>query len=312
MQAEHSTPTYLKEERIRSYPDDILAGASTESKYDDLDDGPVSRNVLRIASCRGVSYVTSCKNTTPLKILNPSSVNGTCQVYLSTYGGGVLQGDTVSLKVDCGATSRLFLGTQSATKLYRSPYGRMSSQSIEGYLERNAFVAVVPDVLIPFKDSRFTQRQDWHLHPTAALVLVDWLNSGRSACAEDFQFSLFQSDVQIVHGSRKVILDRLRLEPKKGKMTSLGSFGPYRNWLTVYMIGARCLPLVQEMERAYFPLQLSNLPTIWPIMNRVNDTCFVFRAMTSNGKVARSVVDTLYRMLNDSALLGFNPGSRKF
>ena len=95
-------------------------------------------------------------------------------------------------------------------------------------------------------------------------------------------------------------------------MTSLGSFGPYRNCVTVYMIGTRCLPLVEELERAYFPLHPSNLPTIWPAMNRVNDTCFVFRVMTSNGNVARSVVDNLYRLLNDSALLGFNPGSRKF
>ena len=70
--------------------------------------------------------------------------------------------------------------------------------------------------------------------------------------------------------------------------------------------------LVNELERAYLPFQLSDLETMWPAMNRVNDTCFVFRAMTSTGKVARSVVDTLGRLLKDEDLLGFDPGSRKF
>jgi urease accessory protein len=301
--------TTVNADNTASLPHTARSLSSVEHEYGREQ---ASLNALRIGSFRGVSRVIACKNTTPLKILNPANVNGTCQAYLSTYGGGVLQGDTVSLKIDCEASSRLFLGTQSATKIYRSPSGRISSQIIEGELGSDAFAAVVPDVLIPFKDSRFSQRQEWRLHPTAALVLVDWFNSGRTACAEDFDFALFESKIQIVHGSKKIILDRMRLEPAKGRMTSLGSFGPYRNCVTAYIVGARCLPLVEEMRRAYFPFQPSNLPAMWPVMNRVNDTCYVFRAMTSSGSAARSVVDTICRLLNDSALLGFNPASRKF
>ena len=307
MPSANSVPASVDAEKTPSLSQTAPALSSAEHGS-----GQAPLNALRIGSFRGVSRVISCKNTTPLKILNPASINGTCQAYLSTYGGGVLQGDTVSLKVDCEASSRLFLGTQSATKIYRSPSGRTSSQIIEGELESDAFAAVVPDVLIPFKDSRFSQRQKWRLHQTADLVLVDWLNSGRTACDEDFEFSLFESEVQIVHGLKKVILDRSRLEPRKTRMGSLGSFGPYRNCLTVYMIGARCLPLVEEMKRAYFPFQPSTLSDMWPVMNRVNDTCFVFRAMTSSGSAARAVVDNLCRLLKDSTLLGFNPASRKF
>lgn len=68
----------------------------------------------------------------PLKLIAPAAlaVHGSDKnaaptlvhtVYLLTYGGGLVAGDTINLHVDCAPTTRLILLTQGSTKIFKSP-----------------------------------------------------------------------------------------------------------------------------------------------------------------------------------------------
>ena len=75
---------------------------------------------------------------------------GACQVYLSNYGGGLLAGDEIRMRVECHPDSRLYLGTQASTKIYRSASGKTGVQETIGTLHAGAIAVVCPDPVVPF------------------------------------------------------------------------------------------------------------------------------------------------------------------
>ena len=71
---------------------------------------------IEVASVRGSSRLVTSRSIQPLKLLNPRAAGGSCHVVLSSYGGGMLAGDVIRLRVRAQAGARLFLGTQASTK----------------------------------------------------------------------------------------------------------------------------------------------------------------------------------------------------
>ena len=102
---------------------------------------------------------------------------------MSGYGGGMVDGDCVRLRVDCGDKAGLYLGTQAFTRIYKCPNGRTTQQEVEGFIGREGCVVALPDLVVPYAGSRFSQRQTWHLEQGALLVLADVHTAGRLRAA---------------------------------------------------------------------------------------------------------------------------------
>ncbi|HLP40024.1 MAG TPA: urease accessory protein UreD, partial [Fibrobacteria bacterium] len=174
-------------------------------------------NFITVERGRTASRLTTCLNHPPLKFINPRPIGEACQVYVSNYGGGLLEGDDIRMHVECGPGSRLYLGTQSSTKIYRSPGGRVSSQETIGTLRANALAVVCPDPVVPFAGSRFRQSQTWELHPEADLILLDWIQSGRDARGEVFAFDSYESELRLLgSGGRPLLVERFHSHPADG------------------------------------------------------------------------------------------------
>ena len=52
---------------------------------------------LEVAQVQGRSRLITCRNLQPLKILNPAAPASSCHAVLSSYGGGMVAGDTIRL-----------------------------------------------------------------------------------------------------------------------------------------------------------------------------------------------------------------------
>jgi len=196
------------------------------------------------------TVVTRAFATSPAKLIASKRRGSTCWVYSATYGGGLVGGDQIQLRVDVTAGARGLLTTQASTKVYRS--GQRSRHNVTATVGANALLAVVPDPIVCFAAADFAQRQDYDLHPDASLVMVDWMTSGRHATGERWEFSRYESRFDIRRGSRRVFFDALVLEPSADTILDrMGRFDVYGTAIVSGpLVAAAAAELVSEVSAA--------------------------------------------------------------
>ena len=186
-------------------------------------------------------------------------------VFLLTYGGGLVAGDTVHLNVTLDHTTRLILLTQGSTKIFKTPSRDVvSGQRTSVGLTANAALCYLPDPVQPFERSVFEQVQVYNLKESQGNMCVcDWVCEGRSARGEKWSFYKYTSKNEVwsvtKEGKKRLLLrDNLILD-ESGKvagelvdrMDGLGVFG------TIIMRG----PLFEGLGK-YFLNEFELLPRI--------------------------------------------------
>jgi urease accessory protein len=164
----------------------------------------------------GRTVATTLRGNAPLKLLSPRPCGAAAWVVTSTYGGGLLLGDEISVDVDAGEGTVSLLGTQASTKIYRSRDGIGARQSLTANVAADALLVILPDPLTCFATAVFEQRQRIQLRGGGSLVMLDWMTSGRSACGERWDFSRCALRNDIFVGDRQVLAERLLLDSALG------------------------------------------------------------------------------------------------
>lgn len=170
------------------------------------------RAALEIKIVFGESTVTSAFAANPLKLLTPVPRGPGVWAYTSSFGGGLVAGDQTQLDISIGAGARCFLGTQSSTKVYRNPLRRPCSHTTKAGLDAGAILVFAPEPVQAFADSRYSQRQEFHLAGGAGLVLLDWFTSGRAARGERWAFAHFESRNDVFLDGERVFVDSIQLD----------------------------------------------------------------------------------------------------
>jgi urease accessory protein len=254
------------------------------------------------------SAVTSAFATSPLKLLTPRSRGRSAWACLSNFGGGLVAGDQTSLELEVGAGAACFLGTQASTKIYRNPLRRACGHTTRARLSDGAFLVFAPDVVQAFADSTFAQRQEFHLAPTAGLVLVDWLASGRTERGEQWAFRRYQSRNEVFVAGERRVIDSLLLEPAKGPLPSGSPTGRYHCLATLLLVGP---PLAEAAEVLLAEVGAHDVPcraALVASVSPVTDGALLRVA----GETVESVRHELHRRLAFlPALLGDDPWARK-
>ncbi len=165
---------------------------------------------VSVASAGSSSVVTRAFATSPLRLLTPRNHGRAAWIYTSTYGGGLVDRDALRLDVDVGAHAAALVASQSATKVYRSPNG--TSMTLTARVGDHALLVLAPDPVVCFAGASYRQDQRIEIASTGALVLVDWLTSGRHASGERWRFDRYASRVEIHREGRLVLLDALTLD----------------------------------------------------------------------------------------------------
>lgn len=169
------------------------------------------------------SVVSRALATSPLRLLTPANHGHAAWVYTSTYGGGLVDGDAISLRLSVGAGASAFVSTQASTKVYRSPRGSDSEMRADVGCE--GLLVAVPDPVVCFAGSTYRQKQRVNLAEGAGLVLVDWISSGRRASGERWAFDEYSSRTIVRYNGRLVVHDATALRSTDGDLaTRMGRF----------------------------------------------------------------------------------------
>ena len=210
----------------------------------------MARSVLRQAApigegCGALEFtriadrtvVTRAWANSPLKLLCPRAAADCAWMFASTYGGGLLAGDEIALQAVVGERCKCLLGTQSATKIYRSPDGLAARQTLSLSLEAGSICVIAPHPVTCFAASRYIQRQRIELAADASLVLIDWLTSGRHAAGERWAFEEYDSRTDVFVEGRHRFRDAMRLSADDGPIAAPHRTGGFNCFAYALLLG---------------------------------------------------------------------------
>lgn len=167
----------------------------------------------RVANC---TVVVESFASSPLKFINPRNHGSAAWVVSGTYGGGLLGGDAIDLKIDVGENTQAVLMTQASTKVYRSDIP--ATQSLDCAVRDGALFISAPDRVACFAGSALRQTQRYTLAAGANLVVVDWISAGRLESGERWQFERYCNRIEIWQNERLRFLDSLALDSVHGPL----------------------------------------------------------------------------------------------
>jgi urease accessory protein len=157
------------------------------------------------------SAVTSAVASSPMKLLTPVARGQSVWAYTSSFGGGLVAGDQTQLEIKISGGARCFFGTQSSTKVYRNPAALPCDHSTRAAIDGNSLLVFAPEPVQAFADSHYHQRQEFHLSPTAGLVLLDWFSAGRTARGERWAFKHLASRNDVFIDGDLALVDSILL-----------------------------------------------------------------------------------------------------
>lgn len=232
----------------------------------DLTDPPVAAPQTRHRAGQGEvelrfvdnqTVLTRARSNSPLKLLNPRSSGSGAWIFSSTFGGGLVAGDEIALDVDIGERCACLLGTQSATKVYRSTDGLWARQSLNVLLADGATCIIAPHPVTCFARARFVQRQRIEMTSSSSLVLIDWLTSGRHAAGERWAFDRYDSRTDVFIDGQHAFRDALLLSGADGPIDSPHCTGGFDCFAYAVVLGSafaeRSKQRVQGIEREPIP-----------------------------------------------------------
>eukprot|EP01051_Picozoa_sp_SAG22_P022609 SAG22_NODE_5483_length_1006_cov_1.211687_1_plen_267_part_00 len=174
---------------------------------------------LEVSEVLGKSTITKAAWANPLRLLTPvtaastgaagpavGAVAGANWVYSTTFGGGLVGGDTITMDAAVGPGCTCALMTQASTKVYPTPAAldgaaRVTRQHTNVSVGPAGLVAILPDPLTCYTDSLFEQNTAVELAEGGSVVSVDWISAGRlqrgSLAAERWAFELYDSGITV-------------------------------------------------------------------------------------------------------------------
>lgn len=187
---------------------------------------------MRFGVKEGRTVIRDMYNQVPLKVAKPFYLepeSGEIFIYQMNPAGGMVQGDDYSQEIELDHGSRVFLTTQSATKIYRTPDSRASQRNLF-VLGQNALLEYFPDPVIPFAGSEFANDTEVHLTGGAIAFLAEIVTPGRTKRDEVFLFSSYKSKTRVYWDEELILWDNWHLQPETGEVRALGMFEGYTHY----------------------------------------------------------------------------------
>ncbi len=269
------------------------------------------RSRIEVVQTGGVSRMVVNHSLGPLYIHNPRITGPGCHALLANYGGGLVDGDAVSLEILCREGARLSLGSVGSLQVYSSP-AHGTVQRIHGIVESKALVLSIADPVVLHCEAVYKQQQEWHLAPDANLVVAELIIGGRLETGERFSFREYAAEISIYVAEELVLYDSFQFLPSSFNYTDPAIFAGRSCLLCAYMIGPRWPRLAERLaellESSTSPESSSILAAVHPL----EENGYILRAVADRPRELTEFLDCICNFVEDPEFLGFNPRKRKY
>ena len=111
---------------------------------------------LELDVVREQTRVTRMTSRAPLRLLETGKHARAVEIQLSSYGGGILQGDRIGLDIRCGEQTGLLLKSQANTHVYCNETRKTSVQLLNADCSAGARIVALPEPLVPVSYTHLT------------------------------------------------------------------------------------------------------------------------------------------------------------
>lgn len=240
-------------------------------------------------------------------------------VYIVTFGGGLVAGDVIDVKMDVGKNCNVVVSTQASTKVFKVKEGTTApaptlsagaQQLLSASIDKEALLVVAPDPVTCFKDAIYKQKQTFRLaNESSSLVLLDWYTSGRVANGERWAFTSYESINEVYFGDMEAPLVRDATKLTEGDFVSISEkMGDYNAVASLIVLG----PRVQLLSAHLLSIRTPPYPTstrapkdcVWsvssvPLPGCNDNQAVVLRATARSVNDLRDFIHPLLLLLTD-------------
>ncbi|MEZ4298621.1 MAG: urease accessory protein UreD [Polyangiaceae bacterium] len=189
--------------------------------------------------------VVRCRAVSPLKVLLPKNHGHAAWLFVASFGGGLVNGDALRLRLKVGAGASAYVSTQASTKVYPGE----SSQRFEADVGEGGLLCALPDPVVCFAGASFRQSQRVRLAEDASLVWLDSVSAGRVEHGERWKLDRYESRTRVERGGRLWIEDAIRLDQAHGELA--GRMRRFSALATLVAVGPRTLALRKHWLAAH-------------------------------------------------------------
>jgi urease accessory protein len=180
-------------------------------------------------------------------------------MYIISPSGGILQGDRYRMDITLRRHAFAHITTQGATRIYRMERN-YATQVINIDVGEECYFEYIPDQVIPYRDSRFYQEANLHVHDNSTLLYSEIITPGRVASGEHFDYDIcYMKAIAKDHGGGLKFTDVAMLEPKKRDMKLFGVLSNHDVVGNMYIITKNKL---QEIKNS-INTALKDIPNIY-------------------------------------------------
>ena len=180
----------------------------------------------------------------PRQATSPASLPGAAWVVASSYGGGLVSGDRLSLQVEVRPNACAVVTTQSSTKVFHADAaGTPATQTLDARVATGGLLLLTPEPIVWFADAVYEQRQRIDLDPGAGLVLLDWFTAGRVGSAvaggvgERWAFRRYASRNRVIIDGTPRLHDALVLDGEAQPLGDPLTVGRFDVFATLVLAG---------------------------------------------------------------------------
>jgi urease accessory protein len=194
---------------------------------------------LRASSVAGRTRITELSCRPPVQVLRAHHVDpdrpDIASVILASPSGGILQGDRLSIDLAVGSGAALRVGTQSATRLYRSPDAE-ACQEVRLEVASGGLLEYLPEPIIPFAGSCFRSETVGVVATDATLVLWEVVGAGRVSRGEILAFDRFESTLEILRPDGTLLATDTVTLDRAVSIQAIGNLGRHRAVGTLFVV----------------------------------------------------------------------------
>lgn len=227
----------------------------------------------------GHSHLECITYQYPLKLISPPrnhQQDKSVLVFLLSYGGGLVGGDTVNLTIEVQRDARLSIVTQGHTKIFKSATPDIvTRQTLNVTVDDGAALCLLPDPVQPFAESVYEQTQIFRLRGSgASLFLLDWVTQGRSARGEDWDLVKWIGRNEVwwssgapataskgINSGRLLVRDAVKLDGRASLSAAAGDLRSTMHGLGIFGTLILRGPLTRSLGE-FFVAEFAALPRI--------------------------------------------------
>ena len=251
-------------------------------------------------AARRTTVLAASSQEPPLKVVRAFRLeDSSALVHLHNVSGGLLGGDELAMSLEISENAQAQVTTTGATRIYRSRADAAPAiQRIHVHVRQNACLEYLPDPIIPFAGSRFTQDTKIQLDAGSGLFWWEVLAPGREARDELFAYDAVEMKTRICALDDPIAIERVRLQPGLYPLTSPARLGKYRYWATFYICRVGVEPntwLALEEQLREVARELSSVAdALWGISTLLAHG-IVCRCLAIHGRDALAGLHKLWR-----------------